>query len=50
MGISSLAQKVGEDPTVEEGAQAPWKRGLFSELTKEANPKLIEDAAERSRT
>lgn len=41
-----LAQKVGEDPTVEEGAQAPGSEGLFSELTQQANPKLIEDAAE----
>ena len=41
-----LAQQVGEDPTLEEGASASGTEGLFAELTQQANPKLIEDATE----
>jgi RND family efflux transporter MFP subunit len=40
-----LAQQVGEDPTAEEGARASTTEGLFSEVTQQANPKLIEDAS-----
>ncbi len=41
-----LAQKVGEDPSVEDGARASVSEGLFGEVTQQANPKLIEEAGE----
>src|SRR5580704_16213025 len=45
-GALALARQVGEDPTVEDGATASGTEGLFSEITQQANPKLIEDASE----
>ena len=41
-----LAQKVGEDPSAEEGARAPMSEGLFGEVAQSANAKLIEEAGE----
>ena len=41
-----VAKQAGEDPTVEEGTRAPLDEGLFAEITQQANPKLIEAAAE----
>jgi GAF domain-containing protein len=41
-----VAKQAGEDPTVEEGSRAPLDQGLFAEITQQANPKLIEAAAE----
>jgi GAF domain-containing protein len=41
-----LAQQAGGDPTVEEGARAPLEEGLFAEVTRQGNPKLIEAAAD----
>ena len=47
-GASDLrfAQQAGEDPTVEEGARAPLNEGLFAEVTRQGNPKLVEAPAE----
>lgn len=40
----SFAQQAGEDPTVQEGARAPLDEGLFAEVMRQANPKLVEQA------
>jgi RND family efflux transporter MFP subunit len=41
-----LAQQSGEDPTVEEDATVPSNEGLFADVLRQANPKLIENPAE----
>jgi GAF domain-containing protein len=41
-----LAQQVGQDSTVEEGARAPLEEGLFAEVIRQASPKRIESPAE----
>lgn len=43
-----LAQKTGDDPTVEEGARTALEEGLFAELVRQAAPKLIETPAEEA--
>ena len=40
-----LARKVGEDPTIEEGARAPLADGLLGDIAQKAAPKLVEDAS-----
>jgi RND family efflux transporter MFP subunit len=39
----TLAQQIGEDPTVEEDATASLNEGLFAEIAQQANPRLLED-------
>jgi RND family efflux transporter MFP subunit len=41
-----VAQQAGEDPTVEEDTRTSMTEGLLGEITQQANPKLVEDAAE----
>jgi RND family efflux transporter MFP subunit len=41
-----VAQQAGEDPTVEEDTRASLTEGLLGEIAQQANPKLVEDAAE----
>jgi GAF domain-containing protein/biotin carboxyl carrier protein len=41
-----LAEKLGNDPSVEEGARVSMTEGLLGEVAQTANAKLIEDAAE----
>ena len=42
----TLAEQIGEDPTVEEDATASLSEGLFAEIAQQANPKLLEDPSE----
>ena len=42
----TLAEQVGEDPTVEEDATASLNEGLLAEIAQQANPKLLEDPSE----
>jgi len=39
----SLAEQIGEDPTVAEDATASLSEGLFAEIAQQANPRLLED-------
>jgi GAF domain-containing protein/multidrug efflux pump subunit AcrA (membrane-fusion protein) len=41
-----LAQRAGEDPTVEEGARTSLIEGLLGEIVQQANPKLLEEPGE----
>ncbi|HYL69193.1 MAG TPA: GAF domain-containing protein [Candidatus Limnocylindria bacterium] len=41
-----VAQQVGEDPTVEEDTRTSLSEGLLGEIAQQANPKLVENAAE----
>lgn len=41
-----LAQQAGHDPTVQQGGRAPLEEGLFAEIVRQANPKLMEAPAE----
>jgi RND family efflux transporter MFP subunit len=41
-----LTEQAGEDPTVEEDSRTSMTEGLLGEITQQANPKLVEDAAE----
>lgn len=41
-----LAQKVGEEPSAEEGARVSMSEGLLGEVAQTANAKLIEEAGE----
>ena len=41
-----LANQAGEDPTVEEDARVPAEEGLLAGVLQQANPRLIEDAAQ----
>src|SRR4029077_19641617 len=41
-----VAQKAGEDPTVEEDTRTSLTDGLLGEIAQQANPKLVEDATE----
>ena len=43
-----LAQKIGEDPTLEDDARASLTEGLLAEVAQQANPKLVEDPASES--
>ncbi|HTV58777.1 MAG TPA: GAF domain-containing protein [Verrucomicrobiae bacterium] len=43
-----LANRAGEDPTLEEDARVPAEEGLLAGVLQQANPRLIEDAAEAS--
>jgi GAF domain-containing protein len=45
-GHLRLARQVGQDPTVEEGAEVPLEEGLLGEVTRLAAAKLIEVPAE----
>jgi RND family efflux transporter MFP subunit len=40
-----LAQRVGEDPTIEEGARVPASEGLLAEIAQQASPKMVADPA-----
>jgi GAF domain-containing protein/multidrug resistance efflux pump len=40
-----LARKVGEDPTIAEGARVPLADGLLGEIAQKAAPKLVEDVS-----
>ncbi len=42
----TLAEQIGEDPTVAEDASASLSEGLFAEIAQQANPKLLEDPGE----
>jgi len=42
----TLAEQIGEDPTVAEDATASLSEGLFAEIAQQANPKLLEDPSE----
>jgi RND family efflux transporter MFP subunit len=42
----TLAEQIGEDPTVEEDATASLNEGLFAEIAQQANPRLLEDPGE----
>jgi RND family efflux transporter MFP subunit len=41
-----LAQRVGEDPTVEEGARVSASEGLLAEIAQQASPKMVTEPAE----
>jgi RND family efflux transporter MFP subunit len=45
-GELRLAQRAGEDPTVDESSRAPLEEGLFAEVTRQGIPKLIEAPAD----
>jgi len=45
-GELRLAQKVGEDPSVEEDARVSMSEGLLGEVTQQGNARLIEEAGE----
>jgi RND family efflux transporter MFP subunit len=38
-----LAQRVGEDPTAEEGARVPSSEGLLAGIAQQASPKMVAD-------
>src|SRR6202040_1324284 len=42
----TLAEQIGEDPTVEEDATASLNEGLFAEIAQQANPRLLEEPGE----
>jgi len=42
----TLAEQIGEDPTVAEDASASMSEGLFAEIAQQANPRLLEDPGE----
>ena len=42
----TLAEQIGEDPTVAEDASASLSEGLFAEIAQQANPRLLEDPGE----
>jgi RND family efflux transporter MFP subunit len=42
----TLAEQIGEDPTVAEDATASLSEGLFAEIAQQANPRLLEDPGE----
>jgi RND family efflux transporter MFP subunit len=42
----TLAEQIGEDPTVAEDASASMSEGLFAEVAQQANPRLLEDPGE----
>jgi RND family efflux transporter MFP subunit len=42
----TLAEQIGEDPTVTEDASASLSEGLFAEIAQQANPRLLEDPGE----
>jgi RND family efflux transporter MFP subunit len=42
----TLAEQIGEDPTVEEDATASLNEGLFAEIAQQVSPKLLEDPGE----
>src|SRR5579862_4150317 len=42
----TLAEQIGEDPTVAEDATASLNEGLFAEIAQQANPRLLEDPGE----
>jgi GAF domain-containing protein len=41
-----MTQQAGEDPSVEEDSRTSLTEGLLGQVAQEANPKLVEDAAE----
>jgi RND family efflux transporter MFP subunit len=43
-----LARKVGEDPTIEDGARVPLADGLLGDIAQKASPKLVEDVSTES--
>jgi RND family efflux transporter MFP subunit len=45
-GELHLAQRVGEDPTAEEGARVSASEGLLAEIAQQASPKMVTDPAE----
>ena len=42
----TLAEQIGEDPTVTEDATASLNEGLFAEIAQQANPRLLEEPGE----
>jgi RND family efflux transporter MFP subunit len=45
-GELHLAQRVGEDPTAEEGARVSASEGLLAEIAQQASPKMVTDPAD----
>ena len=45
-GELHLAQRVGEDPTAEEGARVSASEGLLAEIAQQASPRMVTDPAE----
>lgn len=45
-GELHLAERVGEDPTAEEGARVSASEGLLAEIAQQASPKTVADPAE----
>ena len=45
-GELHLAERVGEDPTAEEGARVSASEGLLAEIAQQASPKMLADPAE----
>jgi RND family efflux transporter MFP subunit len=41
-----LAQRVGEDPTVEDGARVSSSEGLLAEIAQQASPKMVAEPAD----
>ena len=45
LGGTVSREKVGEDPTIEDGARVSLTEGLLADIAQKAAPKLVEDAS-----